>query len=147
MPSPPLKVVPLGDGTITIGDTPFDFSCEVTGASVTHDYEDGEDPVTTLCGQKTAAAGQTRTDGLEFSTLASLESTGLYQYVQSHDLETQKFVFTPNTANGAKWEGSVQLRLPESIGADEYGANIEAEYTWIGMDKFVFTPAVAPTHA
>ena len=145
MPSTALKVVPLGDGTLTIGDTPFDFSCEVTGASVTHDYDDGEDPVTTLCGQKVAGSGQSRTDGLEFSTLASLESTGLYKYCQDHDLDTVAFAFTPNTTNGAKWAGHVQLRLPESIGADEYGANIEAEYTWIGTDLFVFTPTPAPT--
>lgn len=144
MPSPAAKFTPLGPGTITIGTAPFDFSCEVRGGSVTHAY-DTEDAETMLCGTITPGAAS-RSDGLTFSLYNDLGTKGLYKYLMDHDLEVVDFTYTPNTADQASWAGSIRLTLPESIGADAFGANIGSEVTWEGASLFTFTPTPAPSN-
>lgn len=142
------KITKLGPGKITIGTAPFDFSCEVRGGAVTHDY-DTEDPETMLCGDVVSGKA-TRTDGLTFQLYNDLTDTGLYAYLIAHDLESVDFEYTPNTdttnAGGdtitpAKWSGTVRLTLPDEVGADEYGANIESEVEWEGVGHFTFAAA------
>lgn len=131
---------PLGDGTLTVGTAPNDFSCEVLGARVTHTYEETTAKRRALCGTEKAAARK-RTDGFTATVENDLSATGMYQFLITNDLTTQELVFTPNTAHGAKWEGDIQATLPADIGADEYGQPIVSSVEWEGVGQFTFTPA------
>ena len=44
----------LKDGELTLGTTPFDFSCQVTNARINSSYDDDGDAVETLCGDQIA---------------------------------------------------------------------------------------------
>ena len=131
--------VPFGPGTITIGATPLDFTCEVLGGKVTHTYDDVGDARTMLCGTKRPSS-KDRTDGLAFDVENDLTAAGLYAYLMTNDLTEQDFDYTPNTANGATWAGTVQLTLPGEIGADEFGSPIVSSVEWAGVGVFTFTP-------
>jgi hypothetical protein len=130
--------VPFGPGTITLGTTPEDFSCEVLGGHVTHTYEDVGDARTMLCGTAKPSS-KSRADGLSFNLENDLSDTGMYQYLLDNDLEEVPFAYTPNTADGAKWDGTVQLTLPADIGADEFGSPIISSVEWAGVGVFTFT--------
>jgi hypothetical protein len=142
-----IKTTKFGPGLMTVGTVPTDFSCEVLGGTVNHEYEDVSDSRTTLCGDVIAGAVN-RLDGVTFQLVNDLTTAGLYAYLQTNDLAEQAIVFTPNTDGAASWAGTVQLRLPDSIGADEFNADIESEVTWPGVGKLTFTPGtVAATAA
>jgi len=130
----------LGPGTLTVGTTPLDFSCEVLGGKVTHSYEDIGEKRTMLCGTEKPAQRK-RTDGLTFNLENDLSGAGLYKWLLDHDLATEAFVYTPNTAAGAKWEGDFQATLPADIGADEFGSPIVSAVEWEGVGAFTFTPS------
>lgn len=134
--------VPFGPGTMTIGTTPLAFECEVLGGKVTHAYEDVGEARTMLCGTERPSSKK-RTDGLSFNLENDLGAAGLYAYLVENDLTEVVFDYTPNTANGASWTGSVQLTLPAEIGADEFGAPIVSAVEWAGVGAFTFTPAAA----
>lgn len=130
----------LGDGTLTLGTTPEDFSGEVLGGQVTHEYEDIGEERTMLDG--TVRPAQTkRTDGFTASVENDLTATGLYQFLFESDGDEVAMVFTPNTADGAEWTGTVKCTLPASVGADEYGAPIVSDIELKGVGAFTFTPA------
>ena len=134
--------VPFGPGTMTIGTTPLAFECEVLGGKVTHAYEDVGEARTMLCGTERPSSKK-RTDGLSFNLENDLSAAGLYAYLVTNDLTEVPFDYTPNTANGASWTGSVQVTLPSEIGADEFGAPIVSAVEWAGVGAFTFTPAAA----
>ena len=130
----------LGDGTLTLGTgTPSDFSGEVLGAKVTHEYEDIGEARTMLDGT-VRPASQRRVDGLTASVENDLTAAGLYAYLETNDLKEVAMAFTPNTADGAKWAGTVVVTLPGEVGSDEYGAPIASEIELKGVGKFTFTP-------
>jgi hypothetical protein len=132
--------VTFGPGTMTLGATPQAFDCEVLGGKVTHAYEDVGEARTMLCGT-VRPSSKARTDGLAFELENDLSATGLYKYLLTNDLTNVVFAYTPNTARGAKWAGTVQLTLPAEIGADEYGAPIVSSVEWAGVGAFTFTPS------
>lgn len=134
--------VAFGPGTITVGSTPVDFSCEVLGGKVTHAYEDVGQARTMMCGTERPASKK-RTDGLSFNLENDLSAAGLYAYLVTNDRDEVPFSYEPNTANGATWTGTVQLSLPAEIGADEFGAPIVSAVEWAGVGAFTFTPAAA----
>lgn len=139
----PAVVTPLGPGLVTIGTSPLDFTCEVVGASITHEYEQVGEERTRLCGDIVSASEQRR-DGFTASLENDLAAGALYDYLQNNDLTDADFEFTPNNTVGAKWSGSVRLRLPASIGADSFGEPIASDIDWkaVGTGVFAFTPAV-----
>lgn len=130
----------FGPGTVTLGEgTPLDFSCEVLGGTVNHEYEDVSDARTTLCGD--IIAGQVRRkDGVTFQLVNDLTTAGLYAYLMTNDLEESAIAYEP-AEGGASWSGTVQLRLPDTIGADEFGADLESEVTWPAVGLLTFTAA------
>jgi len=130
----------LGVGTITLGETPVDFSGEVLGAKVTHEYEDVGEARTMLDGT-VRPAGRRRTDGLTFSVENDLTAAGFYQYLVTNEGQTVPFSFTPNTADGASWAGEVIATLPAEVGADEFGAPIVSDIDLGGVGAFTFTAA------
>lgn len=140
---------PLGPGTLTIKvgaqGTDTAFSCEVLGASVTHDYEEN-DTRRMLCGTVRGGGGS-RTDGFKASIENDLTAAGLYKFLFDHDLQSADVTFTPNTDDGAKWVvAGVTLQLPDEIGADEFGNPIASEVEWTGGIA-TFTPSPAPASA
>ena len=130
----------LGDGTLTLGDTPDDFSGEVLGGQVTHDYEDVGDERIMLDGT-IRPAGTRRTDGFTANVENDLTAGGLYKFLMDNDGDPVAFSFVPNTADGAEWNGTVIASLPSSVGSDEYGSPIVSDIELRGVGAFVFTPA------
>lgn len=135
-------VVPLGPGTVTIGATPLAFDCEVTAASVTHEY-DTADSVTRLCGD-VVPGESTRTDTFTASITNDLTAAGLYAYIHSVDMTVQPLIFTPNTAAAATWTGDVTVTLPDAVGADEFGAPMAGAIAWVAVDTLTFDPEYVP---
>jgi len=130
----------LGPGTVTIGVTPMDFSAECKGAKILHNYEDVGEATTYLDGH-THGQAQSRTDGFGASLDNDLSAAGLYAYLYTNDLTEQPLTYTPNTAAGASWTGTVKLTLPDEIGADEFGTPIASEVEWASPGQFEFVPA------
>jgi hypothetical protein len=138
------SVTKLGPGTVEVGTAPLDFSCEVLGAAITHEYEETSESVTTLCGDVTPAS-ETRRDGFTAEVQTDLYATGLYQFVVTNDMTEQTFKFVPNTGVGtvaaAEWAGTVVVKLPAEVGADEYGSPLVGTIEWDAVGLLTFTPA------
>jgi hypothetical protein len=133
------KVTLLGNGTLKLGTVPTDFSGEVLGAKITHEYNEVGEARTMLDGTVRPASVQ-RADGFTASIENDLTAAGLYAYLDSNDQTEVALEFVPNTANGAEWAGTVQIRLPSEVGADEYGTPIVSDVELPGVGEFTFTP-------
>ena len=134
----------FGAGTVTFtvnGGTPTDFSVEVKGGGVNHEYDDvGED--TTYLDGTVDPAGKVRQDTLTLDCDFDLSSpTGFYAFLFQNDLADATTAFTPNSAGGASWTGTVRLMLPDGAVADEYGAKMSGtvELPFIGPSVFAAT--------
>lgn len=118
----------FGAGTVTLtlleGGTAQDFAIEVKGGGIEHAYEDvGED--TTYLDGTTDPAAKVRGDTLTLDVDFDLSSaTGLYGFLFANDLQDATVDYTPNTAAGAHWTGTVRLQLPEEATAEEFGAKV-----------------------
>lgn len=141
-----VRITKLGPGTITLGETPTDFSAEVTGASIAHEYDETQEETTMLSGDVLPAV-EVRRDSLALSVMNNLLAAGLYNYLWTNDQQTVAMVFTPNTDDGASWAGDVKCRLPEEIGSDTFGNPLASEVTLPGVGAFAFTPSTDPVAA
>ena len=131
------KVTKFGPGTLTIGATTMDISCQVINALIEWD-KDKDDDVTVLCGD--VVAGST--------TYTSTITGELFQDVddpagilaQSWELKGTEiaFVFVPNTAVGTSAEGVLVLD-PIAFGGDEAKANMTSDFTWSIVGEPVLT--------
>lgn len=146
------EYTPLGPGTLTLGETPVDYSGEFLGGQITHEYTDVGETRQMLNGDQRAAA-QTRADGFTGDVENDLTGAGLYAYLVANDGDDVAFEFTPNTSaespSGAaittpgSWNGTVKLRLPDAVGADEYGAPVAGSVTWAAVGELNFVPESA----
>jgi len=141
MPGGTPKTTRFGPGTVALGATPVQIECEVTGGSITHNYSETGDTITTLCGDSIGPSKTRDADTIKFDTLLDLTSTGMYVYLQTNDLGVVPLEFVPNTGGGATWEGSVQLQLPTDVTFDSYGEPIKGSTEWTAQPTFTFTPA------
>lgn len=143
----PVVTTQWGTGTVRVGNatggTEVMFESECEGAVITHEYEDTADERTMLSGD-TLPGSARRTDGFTAQIVNNLSQGGLYDFLQFHDLTEQPFEFVPNTADGHMWTGTVQVRLPADIGADEYGLPIVSEIAWTAVGKLTYVPFVPP---
>lgn len=135
----------FGPGTVSFtinAGTPETFEQEVKGGGVNHAYDDvGED--TTYLDGTTDPAGKARTDTVTLDCDFDLSSaTGFYQFLFTNDLVDATVAFTPNTAAGASWGGTVRLMLPDGAVADEFGAKMEGtvELQFVGPCTFTAGP-------
>jgi hypothetical protein len=140
MPGGTPKVTRFGPGTISLGATPTQIECEVTGGSITHNYGETGDTVTTLCGDSIGPTKTREADTIKLDSLLDLTTTGMYTYLQTNDLDIVPFEFTPNTAAAAAWAGDVQLQLPTDVTFDSYGEPIKGSTEWTAQPTFTFTP-------
>lgn len=136
----PADFTVLGPGTVTLGSAPKDFSGEVLGAKITHEYEDIGEARTMLDGT-VRPASKRRNDGFSASVENDLTAAGLYKFLLDNDLQQVPLTFTPNSADGAEWEGTVVATLPGEVGSDEFGSPIVSEIELEGVGTFSFTPA------
>lgn len=137
----------FGAGTVTLtvdAGTAQDFSVEVKGGGIEHEYEDvGED--TTYLNGVTDPAGKVRNDSLTLDCDFDLSSsTGFYGFLYANDLADATVEFTPNTGATASWTGTVRLMLPDGATADEFGAKMSGTVTlpFVGPAVFSATGAV-----
>ena len=142
---PAAKYTTLGPGTISVkvGTTStHDFSGECRSATITHAYEEVGESRKMLDGT-TRASGQRRTDGIKASVENDLTAAGLYKFLLDNDGKLAEVTYTPNTSAGAKWViAGLPLRLPDELGADEFGATLASDIEWAGGTA-AFTPATA----
>lgn len=138
----------FGPGTVTFGTAPGQsFECEVTGGKVTHAYEEVEQR-TRLCDTAARNPRKVRaSDGLSLDLVNDLTAAGLYAYIHANDLADVPVEFVPNTADGAKWAGTVTLLLPAEIGAGEWGEELASTVELPAVGTLTFTPATAPAAA
>lgn len=134
------KVNKLGPGTLTVGETgtEVDFSCQVTAAHVDTEV-DAEDTVTVLCGDSVPGA-RNYSHVMAGTLLQDLDAAGIVAYSWEHAGETVPFTFTPVTDLAAEVAGELILD-PLTIGGEEAGANMTADFEWPIVGTPTFTPA------
>jgi hypothetical protein len=136
----PAKSVPLGPGTISIGEiaTPVDFSCQLVHGVVEWD-KDKDDDIVVLCGE-TVPGSITYTATISGNILQDLDDpAGIVFYSWDHKGEQVPFTYVPNTEVGAEITGIVTLD-PIAVGSDEPRAKMASDFSW----DFVGEPALAP---
>ena len=137
----------FGPGTVSLtvsGGTAATFEQEVKGGGVTHEYEDvGED--TTYLDGTTDPAGKARTDTVTLDCDFDLGSAdGFYAFLYENDLADATVTFTPNTAAGATWTGTVRLQLPDGAVGEEFGGKMSGTVELASVGALTFTPVPGP---
>ena len=129
----------FGAGTVTFGTgTPKEINFEVTGGSITHAYDDVERKATLADTVKPSARKVPAGDTLKLELVNDLSTAGYYSYAFANELTEITVDYTPNTADGATWDGTVVILKPDEIGASEWGADIESslELPFVGPVNF-----------
>lgn len=145
----PATVVKLGPGMVSIGatGTEVDFSCQVTAAHV--DWTaDAEDPVTVLCGESVPGA-RNYSSVFAGTLLSDLGLVGgIVEYSWAHKGEQVAFTFEPSTDAGQAVSGTLIVD-PLSVGGDEAGANMTADFEWaiVGDPVLGASPATQEAEA
>jgi hypothetical protein len=101
---PPLVDSRVWNGTLTFTPTtpgtPEDFSCQVTNVTVTGEYDNDGDPVSTLCGETHPAPRKSNGYHLTGTFIQDFDSpTGIWQFTFDHELEPVPFSFKPNDSS------------------------------------------------
>lgn len=122
----PLTDSRLGVGTLTIGTVPMDVSAQVANCALEPDIEE-EDGTPTLAEPDPAplasvAWNLTGTVIQDFGAGA----TSFLNYLMDNALAEEPFEFTPETAEGTSFSGTVQIR-PAPIGGDA-GVQITSDF-------------------
>lgn len=137
----PATTVKLGPGTLTVGatGTPVDFTCQVTAAHVDWNV-DAEDAVTVLCGE--SVPGTRTYDSVLAGTLYQDLGLvgGIVEYSWAHKGETVPFTFIPSTDAAQSVTGDL-IMDPLTVGGDEAGANMTADFEWAIVGDPVLGPA------
>jgi hypothetical protein len=132
----------FGPGTMTFtvaAGPPVEFAQEVKGGGITHEYSEAGE-ATTYLDASSESAGATRGDKLAVTCDFDLGAAGLYAFLDTNDLLDAAVVYTPNTASGASWTGTVQLRMPDGATAENFGAKISGGLELPFIGKAVFEP-------
>jgi hypothetical protein len=133
----------FGPGTVTFTvvtppGTAASFEQEAKGGGITHEYEDIGESVVYLDGSSTPVSA-TRADTLSLDCDFNLGAAGFYKFLFDNDLQQATAEFTPETAVGAKWAGTVQLRLPGEVTGEEFGALLTGTVELAFVGPAVFT--------
>lgn len=137
----------FGPGTLILtgadeAATTVDVSCQIAAFTVAWETEDA-DQVNVLCGD--AYSGGTTYSSTASGTmvidLSNPEDISYYTWTNKG--AEVDFVFVPETSAGGQVEGTVKL-VPLSIGSDEYGATLQAEFEWPCVGDPTLSPVVPP---
>lgn len=134
----------FGPGTVNFtvaAGTPMEFSQEVKGGGITHEYQEVGEATTYLNGV-TDPASMVRGDTLSLECDFDLGSAGFYAFLFTNDLVDATVEYTPSSATAASWSGTVRLRLPDGVTADEFGAKFSGTVELQFVGSAAFTPGL-----
>lgn len=123
----PVNSIRLGNGSLTVGSTPLDISCQVVGCILTNETETG-DKITVLCGDQ-LDSGLTTTSALSGTIILDPYAGGIGEFSWANHGTSVPFVFTPNIDTGLIVTGTVLITRLD-IGSDTYGNVIQPEFEW-----------------
>jgi hypothetical protein len=134
------------EGTLTLGTTPEDFSCQVTNIRINSSYDDDGDAVETLCGDQIAPGRKVGGRSLAGTFIQDFtDPTGLVVYCWDHDLEVVAFEYVPN-AEGPTITGTLMIEVPAETYGGDVNTRITSDFEWGLQDKPTFTaPVVTAT--
>ena len=138
----PIKSYKL-KGTLTLGATPLDVSCQVTSVSVNPtENVDTEDAVHVLCGEVLPASDTVDyTYTLSGTVLQDLSTGGVVDYTWDNAGIEVEFEFVPDDTGADKVAGNVRV-IPLTIGGEVPGRPT-SDFEWAIIGTPVFTPSVA----
>jgi len=137
----PIKSYKL-KGSLTLGTTPLDVSCQVTSVSVNPtENVDTEDAIHVLCGEVLPAS-----DTVDYSytlsgtVLQDLSTGGGVDYTWDNAGQEVPFEFVPDDTAADMVTGTCRL-IPLTIGGD-VPSRPTSDFEWAIIGTPVFTPAV-----
>ena len=120
---------PLGPGTLTLGATPFDVSCQIENAALEWNKTSSSE-LWTLCGGMIPALPLYSAHLTGRIVQDNMQGSGAAAYCYTNMGKSVAFVFTPNTADAAKYTGTLIVD-PLTFGStDKYGAPQVADFDW-----------------
>lgn len=139
----PIKSYKLDEGTLTLGATPLDVSCQITNAQVNPtENVQTEDAVHVLCGDTLPASDTVDyTFTLSGTLLQDLSTGGVVDYTWQNAGEEVPFTFTPSNTAAATVVGVVRV-IPLVIGGD-VPSRPTSDFEWACIGTPVFTPSAA----
>jgi len=134
-PTLPTDTGQLGPGSLTVGTTgsEIDVSCYINnvGIEVT---KDTTDQTVKLCGAARPGV-TTYTYTLSGNVDVDLaNASGLMALSWDNPGSSQDFVFVPNSDLGVSFTGTLVID-PLNVQADEYGADITSDFSWVIVGK------------
>ena len=139
----PIKAYKLNNGTLTLGTTPLDVSCQLTSVSVnpTENVET-EEAINVLCGEQLPASDTVSYSyTLSGTGLQDLEAGGFVDYTWTNAGDEVPFVFIPDEALARSVTGVVRI-IPLSIGG-EVPTRPTSDFEWVVIGIPVFGAAAA----
>jgi hypothetical protein len=134
----------LGPGSYTLDlkdvGSPVDYAGEALNFSLGHQYKSTGESRTMWSGDVRGATETRDYDQVTIEHEFDLTASGLYKFLQDNDGAVATIVVTPKTG-GASWSGDIYLKLPDSIGADEFGAPVQGSVTFNALSNLTFTAA------
>lgn len=137
----PIKSYKL-KGTLTLGATPLDVSCQLTACSVNPtENVDTEDAIHVLCGEVLPASDTVSYSyTLSGTILQDLKTGGVVDYTWDNAGIEVPFTFIPDSTGADKVMGTVRL-IPLTIGG-EVPSRPTSDFEWAIIGTPAFTPAV-----
>jgi hypothetical protein len=138
----PIKSYKL-NGSLTLGTTPLDVSCQVTACSVNPtENVTSEDAIHVLCGDVLPATDTVDyTFTLSGNMLQDLATGGVVDYTWDNMGQEVPFIFVPDDTGVDKVEGTCRV-IPLVIGGD-VPSRPGSDFEWAIIGTPTFTPSVA----
>jgi len=125
----PVHYSPLGPGTLTLGATPQDVSCQVENAALEWN-KSSSSAIYTLCGAMVPPLPLYAAHLTGRVVQDNMQGSGLAAYCYTNMGKQVAFVFTPNTADAAKYTGTLIID-PLTFGStDKVGTPMGADFDW-----------------
>jgi len=133
------------DGTLTLGTTPVDFSCQVTNIRINSAYSDDGDALEVLCGDTVPPGRKLDSRSLAGTFVqdwTAPEATQLTDYLYENDLMVVDFEYVPNVA-GPTLTGQVRVEVPGETYGGDVATRLTSDFEWFIIGDLVRTPPVA----
>jgi hypothetical protein len=138
----PIKSYKL-NGSLTLGTTPLDVSCQVTACSVNPtENVTTDDAIHVLCGDVLPSSDTVDyTYTLSGTMLQDLSTGGVVDYTWDNAGQEVPFNFTPDDTGADLVTGTVRV-IPLVIGGD-VPSRPTSDFEWVIIGTPTFTPSVA----
>ena len=136
----------FGPGTLTYtidAGTPTSFAQETKGGGIEHEYTEVGEDTTYLDGTEDPAT-EVRADHYTADCDFDLGAAGFYKFLYDNDLADAEVEFTPNTAAGANWSGTVRLKLPDGVKGEKFGSKMSGTVKHSFVGPVTFSPTAGP---